>query len=322
MYSRSTRLAGLLITLMAACAPVDDAVDDSLDGVDEVASNPQNLAFVTLRPDTRRCISPLCGGYWVRRLNRSTMRCVDGRYAGECYVGSVDWSALALTPERLADLQTLAAQGRALLRGRIDPMRDARWSETGELVVSGGWEPLGSALGAGAVWTASDNGVRCVTAPCAHLDAARVNVASSRTTLTEVLLSDVAGASRAELRRVSAALQNPAETVLLSGSVTVAGRARTLRATQAWLQVSQPVHESAFCTDGAQCAATVFHSDVSAEADCYCPFCPSTATTTETAESRARSHRRFCTRFRESCPVPRCIAPRPVACVNHACAFE
>lgn len=127
MRHASTFATGLLLALFAACAPMDNVTNGTIKKeVDEVASNPQNLAFVTLRPDYRRCVAPLCGGCWVRRLNRTTMRCVDGRYAGECYVGAVDWSGLNLSGDALLEFQSLAAQGRAVLRARIDPMRDPR----------------------------------------------------------------------------------------------------------------------------------------------------------------------------------------------------
>ena len=45
--------SAILISTLAACAPDDGEVDEALDTVDEVASNPLNLAFVTLRPDPR-----------------------------------------------------------------------------------------------------------------------------------------------------------------------------------------------------------------------------------------------------------------------------
>lgn len=321
MRHASTFVTGLLVSFLTACAPVEDGADLALDAVDEVASDPQNLAFVTLRPDTRRCISPLCGGYWVRRLNRTTMRCVDGRYAGECYVGAVDWSALNLSDEALADFQALAAQGRAVLRGRIDPLR-APWSQTGELVVVGGWRPVTSAVNTAPVWTARDNGIRCITTPCFSVEVARVNVVTSTTEVSDLSLAGIAGLSRDDEARVRAALANAEERVLLAGAVAPAGRGRTLRATQAWLQVSAPVPDHAFCTDGAQCTATVYRDEIDGPADCYCRFCPSAATTTASATRRERAYRRYCRAYGASCPVPRCVQPRPVACVNHACAFQ
>lgn len=311
--------SAILISTLAACAPVDEVGGD-VDGVDEVASNPQNLAFVTLRPDLRRCVSPLCGGYWVRRVNRSTMRCVDGSYAGECYVGRVDWSGLNLDATALAEFQTLAAQGRAILRGRIDPMDDPRWQQLGGLVLAGGWRPATSGDTSGQVWDVGDAGIRCVTAPCLSLDAMRVNVVSSATRVSSLDLGGIRGLSAGDATRLREAVGDATQTVLFAGTVAPVGRGRTLRATQAWTQVSQPIAEGSFCTADAQCTNTVYSRDAASAADCFCPFCPTTYVTTATATTRERAYRRYCSTFRERCPVPRCAAPPPAGCVNHACA--
>src|SRR5687767_13217184 len=45
--------------------------------------------FVGLRRDMRKCISPLCGGYWVHDLNRVTFT--------EHYVSGLDFSASGLS---------------------------------------------------------------------------------------------------------------------------------------------------------------------------------------------------------------------------------
>ncbi|MFO0627635.1 MAG: DUF6748 domain-containing protein [Polyangiales bacterium] len=313
--------SAILVSTLVACAPVDSEVEESLDTVDEVASNPLNLAYVTLRPDLRRCISPLCGGYWVRRVNRSTMRCVDGSYAAECYVGRVDWSGLNLDERALADFQTLAAQGRAILRGRIDPLADPQWSQIGELIAVGGWQPVTADAVTGQVWNVADAGIRCVTAPCLSLDAARVNVVSSATRLSSLDFSGMRGLAAGDATRLREAVGDDTQTVLFAGTVATAGRARTLRATQAWTQVSQPITETRFCTADTQCTNTVYTRDVASTADCYCPFCPTSVVTTATATTRERAYRRTCSTFRETCPVPRCAAPPAVGCVNHACAF-
>jgi hypothetical protein len=55
--------------------------------------------------------------------------------------------------------------------------------------------------------------------------------------------------------------------------------------------------------------------------DCFCPFCPTAVVTAATATARERAYRRYCSTFRQSCPVPRCAAPPAAGCVNHACAF-
>src|SRR5688500_1902707 len=47
--------------------------------------------YFLVRQDRRRCMSPLCGGYFVKRVNQSRTRCANGRWMPECYVAEIDW---------------------------------------------------------------------------------------------------------------------------------------------------------------------------------------------------------------------------------------
>ena len=58
--------AAMLAFGLFGCAPVDDLVDDE-SAVDEVTAMPSGLYYAQLRHDMRRCVSPVCGGYWVDR---------------------------------------------------------------------------------------------------------------------------------------------------------------------------------------------------------------------------------------------------------------
>lgn len=72
----------------------------------------------SLRPDPRMCPSPMCGGWWISRVNHAQMRCADGTTAQACYVAEVDWSGLGLSAQDEAHLQSEAAAERVLVRGR------------------------------------------------------------------------------------------------------------------------------------------------------------------------------------------------------------
>src|SRR5687767_8167105 len=65
----------------------------NIPGTNSVA--PEPLAgsgeYFLVRQDVRRCISPLCGGYFVKRVNQSRTRCANGRWMRECYVGEIEW---------------------------------------------------------------------------------------------------------------------------------------------------------------------------------------------------------------------------------------
>ncbi|MFM7276035.1 MAG: DUF6748 domain-containing protein, partial [Gammaproteobacteria bacterium] len=45
--------------------------------------------YFEVRKDLRRCVSPLCGGFWLRRLNAQMTRCADGAMQRECYVAEL-----------------------------------------------------------------------------------------------------------------------------------------------------------------------------------------------------------------------------------------
>src|SRR5687767_32432 len=64
--------------------------------------------YFLVRQDRRRCISPLCGGYFVKRVNQSWTPCADGRRMRECYVAEIDWNG-----------QPEIDPAKALLRGDI-----------------------------------------------------------------------------------------------------------------------------------------------------------------------------------------------------------
>src|SRR5260221_7539447 len=102
----------LFITLAlatVACSATTDVGQDSNE-----LSNP-NYGYFGVRADMRKCMYPICGGYFVHRVNTSKTLCADGGYAAECYVANVDLSGTGLT----SDEQSNVAIGGAVLRGKI-----------------------------------------------------------------------------------------------------------------------------------------------------------------------------------------------------------
>src|ERR1700755_771106 len=92
------------------------------------ASVPDSLAvtssFYSFRRDLRRFASPRCGGYFVKLVNQSRMRCAESRSQNECYVASVDVRGQA-EPD----------SDRGLLRGTI-----RRKGQFGEFRVTEVWQ--------------------------------------------------------------------------------------------------------------------------------------------------------------------------------------
>jgi hypothetical protein len=110
--------------------------------------------YYSLRPDLRRCAFPLCGGYFVKRVNHSLTRCVDGKYMKECYVAEIDWNGQP------------AVEARArLLRGQLVSKNYQGLRRLGELRVSESWFAT-HGTAAGDFYRVKDRGVRCITHPC------------------------------------------------------------------------------------------------------------------------------------------------------------
>ena len=89
----------LAAVALASCAPVDDLAAPESESTEEVRA--AGAVYLRVRPDYRRCVSPLCGGSWVSRVNQRTTRCADGTWAAECYVAAIDWSATGLSKSNL-----------------------------------------------------------------------------------------------------------------------------------------------------------------------------------------------------------------------------
>lgn len=174
--------------------------------------------YYELRQDVRRCIHPLCGGYWVSRVNRAQTTCADGSRAEECYVAELDLSALGLSDQEIAAVEGEARSGRALVRGRLATRTISSYA-IGALVASEAWTAPRNFTPEGVYVLVTDNGIRCITYPCASLDEEKLN-SSLRSTIAEIDLA-VSGATDEEIAR--------AHESLAAGGLIVAGHRYTVR---------------------------------------------------------------------------------------------
>ena len=163
-------------------------------------------AIFRVRPDLRMCPSPMCGGYWVAQANRATIACGDGTTRAWCYVAGI---ALP-KPARSRDSM--------LARGRIVHIGDGEIRPIDRFMASEAWLGATRAPATGTVYLVSDNGIRCVRAPCPSLRVLTVN--TKRAALASGL--DLSGVA------ASPALKRKAQTALMNGGLLVAGVVRWL----------------------------------------------------------------------------------------------
>lgn len=120
--------------------------------------------YFIVRQDLRRCASPRCGGVFVAPVNRGSMRCSDGSFARQCYVGKADYSALGFNPFVAATRSSFATE--LLVRGKIKSGRVPQGADFKMLVVTEALENVGKSSNVGRFWGLKDAGVRCITRPC------------------------------------------------------------------------------------------------------------------------------------------------------------
>jgi hypothetical protein len=167
-----------LFVLLPACASAPDVTEgddtDEQQASELLSSNPNSGYFVVTRPDYRRCMSPMCGGYFVKRVNASKTRCLDGAYQTECYVSSIDTSALGLAEDSPFDGQLRS--GQALVRAQF-AHEAGPFAAIAKLVAAEGW--LGRSLSAptGTFYRVTPSGVRCIGAPCPTFAEGKLNSA-------------------------------------------------------------------------------------------------------------------------------------------------
>lgn len=209
--------------------PGEEQLSDKSPGT---TSLPEPLAgrgeYYLVRRDVRRCVSPLCGGYFVARVNQSRTRCANGRWMRECYVAEIDWMG-----------QPEIDPGKALVRGEVVARRFARFGNLGALRVTELWQSPSDKPAAGTFFRVRDRGVRCITHPCLSHTARRLNL----NVTTNVAGVDLSPAD-ADGSEAAAAMTNP-EGVLVAGYFSPvrgpAGRAQTLKATKFYMRLGADV---------------------------------------------------------------------------------
>lgn len=147
--------------LVSGCG-VTDAEDVTPAGPVVVATTDDALSlsadsWVAVRRDLRRCMAPLCGGYWVKDVNRK-----QGR---EVYVRALDFRKAGLGEADVAKALR-AADGELVLYGRPGE-REWHWG-TLSFIVQSAWRGLPGVVpvdGEAYLRTEPLN-VQCIRAPC------------------------------------------------------------------------------------------------------------------------------------------------------------
>lgn len=243
----STALSSVACTLTLGCNPPElqesDAADDEVE--DREAAVEQSTFYIVTRRDYRKCAFPLCGGYYVKQVNREQTQCADGTSAEECYVAELDLEALRLDAGAADHFRGLLGDGHGLARGAIG-VRAYGGHTAAVLLASEGWLGRSRQAARGKFLRLRSVSVQCNEEPCATVHAYRLNSRWNRP-LAGVDL-DQAGASQEARDEALAAMAETPEGILAAGAVEMgAGRPlKTMVASEFYTRV-QPSEGGRFC---------------------------------------------------------------------------
>ncbi len=236
---------------LVACGPSQSVVSEQFAAADEVTTDDQELStarysYVTFKRDLRKCISPLCGGFWVTPVNKPT--------AAPTYVSGLDFSVSKLDDAVVAKLYDGAA-GEVVLKGRLGPT-EPRFN-TRPLMVQAAWRGLPGATIAAGSWTyiVDSHDIRCFTWPCPTLDARRIG-SYSHTMFSNVVIG--VEVSRLNNAWLADRVKNHGALVagtFVDGAKGPAGTEKNLKAEQVFLKIDDmtgpcPVFKLAACPSG------------------------------------------------------------------------
>ncbi len=228
-----------MVMVLSACG-VSEAELSGLDDGTLAAETGDELSatsrtFVTVRHDTRKCLSPMCGGYYVADVNRVSVN--------EKYVSALDFSPAAAVLDEGSIAKVLeAADGEVVLLGKLGPLEPRFQTRT--FLVSDAWRGLpGVKPAAGDVfYSATVLTVQCKAAPCPTLSAKKLNATAtiplqglSVARATRPLVDTAWLAARVESHGALVAAR------VVRGTVYPAGPEQRLDASQVFVQLPERV---------------------------------------------------------------------------------
>lgn len=123
--------------------------------------------FYTARQDFRKCISPICGGIFVKSVNKRLTKCADGSRQEECYVAIANWEKLGFDPFHANG--DPAPYTPILLKGKLKPHIDG-FGNLGEFVATAAYRQATNNPAEGIFTALINKGIVCITTPCFSID--------------------------------------------------------------------------------------------------------------------------------------------------------
>lgn len=220
LYSLTVPFCISLLALTGCVAPTEetDGDDEAVDSTEEALSAQSNFGyFVVTRRDNRKCVSPLCGGVFVKRVNQAKTLCADGTKQDECYVSNVELKTTGLTDREQYEFSSALTDGKGVVKAKMYKHK-FNGHTLGKLKANEAWLGASGAPAEGTFFRTADNGIRCITTPCPSLSAATLNTSDSHNLIGVVLDNTQPPASDDNISRAQSALGTK-EGILVAGGL-------------------------------------------------------------------------------------------------------
>lgn len=157
----------------------------------------------TARPDFRKCAAPVCGGYFVKLVNKKLTQCANGRLQEECYVASIVYGN---SPVGSA-AQSFTNRTPLLLIGAIVSKHYNRVGNLGVFIAKEAYRSATHNTAVGNFYGVTNNGIMCITTPCFSYDEVLLNSNNRIAKLSDVNL-EMSGALPDDIARAQQLLAN------------------------------------------------------------------------------------------------------------------
>ncbi len=214
-------LSVLPILGVAGCAAETAAPDDAevADATEDLTAGGNSGYFMVTHRDLRRCVSPLCGGVFVKRVNQAKTACADGSLQDECYVSEITYAGAGLSAREESDLHAAVEGGKALIKARLYKHK-FNGATLGTLKATEGWLGATGSAATGTFYRGADNGIRCIKAPCPSTTAYGLNGADSHNVISVNLSTTATPADPDVLASAENALFTK-EGILFAGGIAI-----------------------------------------------------------------------------------------------------
>lgn len=215
-------LALLSLPLFTGCAAQTDADEDVVDieSAEAAATGASNFGyFQVTRRDLRRCAAPLCGGFYVKRVNEAKTLCANGKREAECYVSAIQLNGAGLSAREEEEARAAVESGKALVKARTYK-QTAMGTTLGLLKGNEVWIGATGSEPSGTFYRAADNGMRCIKAPCPSTTAFQLNGSDSHNVI-EVKLGQTANPAGQEKLDLAAAALATKDGIIVAGGVAL-----------------------------------------------------------------------------------------------------